>query len=163
MGIFWKNFIYSIRLPQKQAVFNLNRIGMDITVIYMFILIAITSIPALFEQLQTNKMSEVPVTPFFFIIFFFMFYYLVLVVIIFGFLSLIGYVGTLIATSLGRKLRFSLLWKMAASASTIPLLCYTIIALFYPLSQKFLFLTIIFIIFIILKIILIYPRRKKRP
>lgn len=162
MNIFWKNFIYSLRLPQKKAVFSLNRIGMDITVIYMFILIAVTSIPAFFEQLQSNKLSEVPVEPFFFFIFFFSFYYLVLVIIIFCLLSAIGYVATVIAKILGRRLRFSLMWKMAASASTIPLFVYTIVALFYPLSQKFLLLAIVYIMYVIIKIIFIYPIRKKR-
>lgn len=162
MKIFWDNFIYSIRLPQKRAVFNLNRIGMDITVLYLFVLIGIVSIPGLIEQIKVNSTAALYVQPFFYVIFFFAFYYLILVIIIFSVLSLTAYIATLLATLLQRKLRFSIMWKMAASATTIPLLIYTIISFFYPLSNYFLLFTIIYILFIISKVILIYPKRKKR-
>lgn len=163
MKVFWENFVYSIRLPQKRAVFNLNRIGMDITVLYLFLLIGIMSIPGLIEQIKINSDATLYVQPFFYVIFFFIFYYLILVVVIFIALSFIAYIATLLAELLQRKLRFAIMWKMTASATTIPLLLYTIISFFYPLSNYFLLLSIIYIAFIIMKVILIYPKRKQRP
>lgn len=158
---FWNYFLSSIRLPQKQAVFNLNRIGMDTTVLYMFLLIGIASIPGLLEQIGKNKTDVFYMEPFFYLIFFFIFYYLILVVAIFTLLSFVAYVTTRLATLLHRKLRYAIMWKMAASATTIPLLLYTIISFFYPLTNYFLFFVVVYFIFTQVKIITIYPRRKK--
>lgn len=155
-------FFYSIRLPQKQAVFNLNRIGMDTTVIYLFILIGFISMPELFYQLFENKTGTLFTHPFFVILFFFSFYYLPLVIIIFITLSLISYLITLFATAFGRKLRFSIMWKMAASATTIPLIVFGILTSFLSLSNYFLLLANIFIFAILIKIVFIYPRVSKR-
>lgn len=150
--------INSVKLPQKQAVFTLNRIGMDITVIYLFVLLALSSIPTLIRQLGDNEL----LSPFFFIIFFFIFHYLIVVLVFFAFLSIIAWIGTLLAKKMGRKLRYSILWKMSASASTIPLLLFAIIASFYPVNYLFLGLSVIFILYILVKIILIYPALKHR-
>lgn len=162
MKDFWNAFIHSLRLPKKQSVFTLNRIGMDITVIYLFFLLAIASLPALYEQIIVNETSTTHIHPFFFLIYFFIFYYLVLVLIVFSLLSIIAYIGTLITRSLKRKLRFSIIWKMTAFAITTPLLLFTVISFFYPLSSLFLFLATIYTFFILIKIILIYPKRKTR-
>lgn|SRR5690625_1529920 len=157
MKDFWNAFTHSLKLPKKQSVFALNRIGMDITVIYLFFLLAIASLPALFEQINSSSMHI-----FFLFIYFFIFYYLVLVLIVFTLLSIIAYIGTLITKGLNRKLRFSILWKMSAFTITIPLLLFTIVSFFRPLSSLFLLLTTIYIFFILIKIILIYPKRKVR-
>src|SRR5690625_5331713 len=74
----WNSFLHSIRLPQKKSVFYLNRIGMDINVIYMFILLAIASSPALLEQITSNKQASQQLHPFFLFIYFFIFYYLII-------------------------------------------------------------------------------------
>ena len=47
-------FINSLKLPSKNAMFKLNRIGMDIVVFYLFILIFIVSIPQLVVQLRVT-------------------------------------------------------------------------------------------------------------
>lgn len=160
MKVFWNAFTQSLKLPQKQAVFSLNRIGMDIAVVYMFLLLAIASLPALYEQVVANETSSLHVHTFFLLIYFFIFYYLILVLIVFGVLSLIAYIGTLITRAVNRKLRFSILWKMAAFATTLPLILFSIISFFYPLSFLFLAIATIYIFFILVKIILIYPKRK---
>lgn len=161
MKVFLDVCIHSLKLPQKKAVFALNRIGMDITVIYLFILLAIASIPELINQLSGGGPTH-QVNPFFLLIFFFIFYYLVLVLIVFSVLSIVAYIATLLTRMLDRKLRYSLLWKMTAFATTIPLLLYTAISFFYPLSEKFLLLANIYILFVLVKIILIYPKRVNR-
>lgn len=161
MKVFWNTFKQSVKLPKKEAVFALNRVGMDITVIYLFILLAFASIPALLEQLFVNDPS-LQIQTFFLLIYFFIFYYLPLVVIVFSILSFLAYVATVIANLLERKLRYSILWKITAFATTIPLLLFTVVSFFYPLSYLFLLLVTIYVLFIIVKIILIYPKRKKR-
>src|SRR5690625_5154762 len=158
----WNSFLHSVRLPKKKSVFYLNRIGMDITVIYMFILLAITSVPALIEQISNSKESSLQLHPFFLFIYFFIFYYLIITIIVFCTISFLAYVWTLISKLLQRKLRFAILWKMTAYSTTIPFLLFTVITFFYPVSHYFLFISVLYIIIILLNIILIYPKRKRR-
>ena len=161
MNVFWNVFKHSIKLPQRQAVFALNRIGMDIAVLYLFFLLAIASLPALFDQLLINE-TTFHIQSFFLLIYIFIFYYLPLVFIVFGGLSIIAYIGTRVARLSSRKLRFSILWKMSAFITTIPLLLFSIISFFYPLTFIFLTLAILFIGIVLTKIILMYPKRKCR-
>jgi len=160
MKVFWNACKQSVKLPQKKATFALNRIGMDVTVIYLFILLAIASIPSLIGELSANNHS-VHIHPFFLLIYFFIFYYLVLVLIVFSALSVFAYIATILAKGLGRKLQFSIMWKMAAFAMTIPLLLFTVLSFIYPLSFIFVTLSIIYMLIVTLKIILIYPKMKK--
>lgn len=158
MKSLWTLFIQSLQLPKKQAVFTLNRIGMDTVVFYLFILIAISSIPAYIDQLQQNERLSV----FFFTIFFFIFHYLVVAIVIFIILSIIAWIVSIIAKAAKRKLRFSILWKMTASATTIPFLLYTCIAFFYEVNSTFVVLAVLFMFIIVSKIIFIYPARKHK-
>ncbi|MDY0409916.1 hypothetical protein [Paracerasibacillus soli] len=50
----WHTFKLSLKIPSKRAVFQLNRIGMDIVVFYLFVLLAIVSIPPLIDLLTTT-------------------------------------------------------------------------------------------------------------
>jgi len=150
----------SLKLPQKKAVFALNRIGMDTTVFYLFILIGIASLPALINQITADDTSGLYVHFFFILIYFFMFNYLISVIIVFILLSIIAYIGLLIARGLKRRLHYSILWKMSAFSTTIPLMLFTIVSFFYELSPVFLTIMIIFSIAMVIRIILIYPRMK---
>lgn len=149
----------SVKLPNKKATFALNRIGMDTAVIYLFIIIAIASIPNLIEQLLTTEFSA-QIHPFFLAIYFFIFNYLVLLVMIFSLLSLFAYVMTVIAKILQRKLLFSILWKMSAFALTIPLIVFTVLSYFFPLTYIFVTIALVYMTFVLVKIILIYPKRR---
>jgi hypothetical protein len=160
--IFLQALIHSIKLPNKNAIFKLNRIGMDITVIYMFMLLAIVSVPSFIDQWAGADNLTASMNLLFFIIYFFIFFYLPLTVIVFIFLSIIAYIAVKIAQVMGRKLRFSILWKMSAYAVTIPSVLYTGIALFVPVSNIFLLISILFIFILLLAIISVYPKRKKR-
>src|SRR5690625_24494 len=81
--IFWRTFLESIKLPQKKALFKLNRTGMDIVVIYMFILLLFVSLPNLLQQIFNKADLSLEIDTFFLIIYFFIFYYLPMVVIVF--------------------------------------------------------------------------------
>lgn len=157
-----KAFLHSIKLPNKKAVFQLNRIGMDITVVYMFIIMAIVAIPALLDRLIKSNELGTDMAVVFQLVYFFMFYYLPLTIIVFVVLSGVAYLYSWIATGLKRKLRFSLLWKMAAYTTTIPFLIYTIIALLFSVDDSVLWVCFIYSLFVLFKIITVYPKRKKR-
>lgn len=160
--VFLQAFLESIQLPRKKAVFRLNRIGMDITVVYMFMMLIIVSIPSFIDRLQATDgfSSDLPFV--FLVIYFFIFYYLPLTIIIFLILSAVAYIGTKVAHFARRKLRFSLLWKMSAYTTTIPFLVYAILALLFRIDDTFLWLFLLYTVTLLLKIITIYPKKRKR-
>ncbi|MGY0694138.1 DUF1189 family protein [Virgibacillus sp. FSP13] len=160
---FFEAFKHSIKLPTKNAMFKLNRIGMDVTVVYMFILLLIVSLPSLIDQLTTSSGAGANLQLFFLLVYFFIFYYLPLVIFVFVMLSAVAYIGTWISRTLHRKIRFAILWKMCAYTTTIPFLLYTLIAFIFPISDKWLWLFLGYTFILMVKIITIYPRRKKRP
>ncbi|SHF97091.1 DUF1189 family protein [Ornithinibacillus halophilus] len=160
--IFWNTFIQSLQLPKKQIVFRLNRTGMDITVIYMFLLLFIASIPSLIDRITTSTGPGSDMNLVFLIIYFFMFYYLPLTIAIFLIITLIAYIGSLVAKLLHRKLKLQVLWKMTAYTSTIPVLIYTVIAFYTPVNNYYILFVAIFITVMLSRIITIYPKRKKR-
>lgn len=158
--VFWKVFLNSMQIPRKKSVFTLNRVRMDIAVVYMFILIAFASIPSLIEQIIDNSTSSFYVHIFFLLIFFFMFHYLVIVIGSFALISVYAYIGTIIAKFTKRRLHFALLWKIVAFSTTLPLVIYTVFALFVPVPNLFFWLGLIYIGLILMKIISIYPSIK---
>jgi len=160
--IFINVFFNSIKLPKKDAMFQLNRIGMDIAVLYMFILLAIISIPALIDRLTATDGLGADINIIFKLIYFFMFYYLPMCLIILISLSIVAYIGRGMAYLLKRKLRFSILWKMVAFSTTIPFLLYTILAFLLPITDTYLLLAIIYSLVLLIKMITIYPKRRER-
>ncbi|MEC5425080.1 DUF1189 family protein [Virgibacillus sp. C22-A2] len=160
--IFLQAFVNSIKLPNKKAIFKLNRVGMDIAVIYMFILLVLVSIPSLIEQLTTMDGQSAELNLFFQSIYFFIFYFLPLVLIVFLLLSLIAYIGSGIAHLMRRKLRYSILWKMSAFTTTVPVILYTLLALIFPLSNTWLWLFFMYSIVFLILIISVYPKRRVR-
>ncbi|MFD2045654.1 DUF1189 family protein [Ornithinibacillus salinisoli] len=158
--ILWQTFLQSLRLPSKRIVFQLNRKGMDITVIYMFLLLLLVSIPSLIDRLYENTGFTSDMNIVFLLIYFFIFYYLPLTIIVFLSMTVVAYVMTLVASVMGRKLRLQLLWKMCAYSATIPFLIYTVSALFFSVSDIFLWVAIVYTVLMLLIIITVYPKRK---
>src|SRR5699024_10971025 len=153
-------FTHSIQLPRKDAMFKLNRTGMDIAVIYMFMLLVFVSIPSLIDRLTATSGPGTDLNLFFLIIYFFIFYYLPMTVIVFLLLSLVAYISTGSAKLMRRKLRFSLLPKMSAYLSTVPCLLYTVVALSCPISDGSLWFALLYTLTFVVKILSIYPTRR---
>src|SRR5690625_2753393 len=89
--IFLQTFTHSIQLPRKDAMFKLNRTGMDIAAIYMFLLLVFVSIPSLIDRLTATSGPGADLNLFCLIIYFFIFFYLSMTVIGFFLLSVIYY------------------------------------------------------------------------
>lgn len=161
---FWMIFMESFKLPNKRALFKLNRVGMDIVVIYLFILLFLVSIPSFIQQITGTSSSGYinDLNLFFQIIYFFIFYYLPINVIVFLLLSLVAYIGLGITKIMKRKLRFAILWKMSAFSITVPFVIYRFIALFIPLNNTFLLIAVLYIFTLLIIMISIYPKRKKQ-
>jgi hypothetical protein len=158
--ILWKTFLYSLQLPRKQAVFKLNRIPMDITVFYMFIMLFIVSIPSLIDRLTETLSIGSNMNIVFKLIYFFMFYYLPLTIMVFLLITFLAYLFTWIAKGMHRKLKLQILWKMIAYTTTIPFILYTVIAIIFSISDSYLLLSILFTIVLLIKIIMVYPKRE---
>lgn len=159
--VFLRAFLHSIRLPKKKAIFQLNRIGMDITIFYILLLLFIVSLPAFIDYLLGNSKLANELTIFFKIIYFFIFNYLPLSIIVFMLISLIAAVGTGLAKLMQRKLKYSILWKMTAYTTTIPFLVYSLAALFLPIGDTYLLMFCIYSLLFIVLIISVYPKRRK--
>ncbi|TRM11031.1 hypothetical protein FH966_04425 [Lentibacillus cibarius] len=160
--VFLRIFLHSLKLPSKQAVFQLNRIGMDFTVIYMFLLMLLISTPSLVDRLSTASGTDENMNVLFFLIYFFIFFYLPLTIVAFLFIALIAYLGTGLAKLLRRKIRFPILWKLTVYTTTIPFMLYTVTALLFPLNDLWLSLYMLYSLVLIIKVITVYPKRKKR-
>lgn len=155
-------FLNSVKLPNKQAIFKLNRIGMDITVLYMSILVLLVSIPSLVDRLTATAGASANMQLILLLVYFLIFYYLPLITMVLLLLSLVAYIGTGISRLMKRKIKFPILWKMSAYTTTIPFLLYTIIALIFTVDVMYLWLFLISSLFFIIKIITVYPKRKIR-
>lgn len=158
--IFLHAYINSLKLPQKKALFQLNRLGMDVVVVYIFILLFFASFPSLINQIIYPNDFTKDMNTLFFIIYFFIFHYLPINLIVFAFFSLVSFIGTWIAKLLGRRLKFSILWKMYAFSTTLPFTIYIIISFVYKVNQIYLWVAIIYTLFLFIRMILIYPKRK---
>src|SRR5690625_5513706 len=134
--VFIDALVNSIKLPNKIAMFKLNRIGMDVVVVYLFILFFITSIPSLMEQLQITEglTGRLPFVQKF--IYFFMFYYLPLTIVVFIFISVLAYLGVGLSKLMQRKLRYQIIWKLVAFTTTLPFIIYTVAAMIIPISDR---------------------------
>ncbi|HLR68759.1 DUF1189 family protein [Virgibacillus alimentarius] len=160
--VFWKTFLHSLQLPSKNAMFKLNRTGMDIAVLYMFMLLLLVSVPSLIDRLTTTGQPGSDLNLLFLLIYFFIFYYLPMTVIVFLLLSFVAYIGTWIAKFMQRKLKFPLLFKMCAYISTVPFILYTIVAILFPIDDTFLWFALLYTFIFLVKMITVYPKRRVR-
>ncbi|MFD1337452.1 DUF1189 family protein [Oceanobacillus iheyensis] len=159
--IFLEILKHSIKLPQKQAMFQLNRIGMDMIILYLIIMLAIVSIPEWINRLNQPTGVGAEMHIIFQFIYFFMFYYLIMTVFVFIAISIIAYVGKGITHLMNRKLTYGLLWKMSACTVTIPFLLFTMISTIWQVNDSFLFYTFLFSLGLLFIMIQHYPKRRK--
>jgi len=160
--IFLEIFANSIKLPAKNAMFRLNRVGMDIILFYLFFLLIIVSLPSFINQLISPSGMGAELNFLFALIYFFIFYYLPMTVAVIIFLSFVAYIGKLMARMMKRKLHYGTIWKLSACAATIPFLLYTIIAFIYPVNDVYLLLSGIYILILLFKMIQVYPKRRDK-
>src|SRR5699024_4064887 len=100
--------------------------------------------------------QSLQIQSFFFLIFFFIFYYLIMTAALLLGISLIAYLGSWIAALTKRKLRYSILWKMTACITTIPIIIFTVMSFFIDVSIIFLFIFITFFFILYLHIIFLF-------
>ncbi|WP_152657479.1 DUF1189 family protein [Oceanobacillus sp. CFH 90083] len=152
----------SLFLPQKKAMFQINRIEMDKIMIYLFILFTIASLPELMFRLTnwTGLGGEMNII--FQLIYFFMFYYLILAILLLGVISLIAYLGRGVVHLANRKLSYGTLWKLTACSITIPTAVFTLTSFIWPIPDWFLGIFFIYPLLLLIRMVFLYPQKRTR-
>ncbi|GAA0335555.1 DUF1189 family protein [Oceanobacillus oncorhynchi subsp. oncorhynchi] len=152
----------SLLLPQKKAMFQINRIGMDQIMIYLFILFMVTSLPELIVRLTSWSGLGGEMNIIFQLIYFFMFYYLILAILLLGVISFIAYLGRGIVRLANRKLYYGTLWKLTACSLTLPMLVFTLLSFIWSIPDWFLFIFFIYPVVLLIRMIFLYPQKRVR-
>src|SRR5699024_12880283 len=84
----------------------------------------------------------------------------IMTIVLLSVISLIDYIGSWIAALTKSKLRYSILWKMAACITTIPIIIFTVMSFFIDVSIIFLSISITFHIIVFIQTIFFYPKRR---
>ncbi|MFD1416203.1 hypothetical protein [Oceanobacillus jeddahense] len=152
----------SFLLPQKKAMFQINRIAMDKIMIYLFILFMVVSLPELVSRLTnwTGLGGEMNII--FQLIYFFMFYYLILSILLLGIISLIAYISKGVVHLANRKLYYGTLWKLTACSVTVPLFIFTLISFIWSIPDWSLFIFFIYPLLLVTRMIFLYPQKRVR-
>lgn len=150
----------SLILPQKKAMFQLNRIGMDKIMIYLFILFMLASLPELISRLTGWTGAGEELNIILQLIYFFMFYYLILAILLLGVISFIAYLGRGIVHLANRKLYYGTLWKLTACSITIPILLFTFISFAWSMPDWFLFIFFVYPLLLLTQMIFLYPQKR---
>lgn len=144
-------------------MFRLNRIGMGTTVGYIFIIMLIASIPpGIAFALSNNSEITNDISPTVFVLQFTVFYYFIFALMGLIIISILATICTGMAQAFHRKLTYRQLWKMSAYAATLPALLFTLAESLDISSWIVPTVLFLFALFILLRMILIFPRRNKR-
>ncbi|MGV3489349.1 MAG: DUF1189 family protein [Tuberibacillus sp.] len=151
----------SIALPKKETVYSLNRVSMRDTLIYIFLLILISSIPDIIRLFLTGTFSQGALKSVFYLQVF-LFYPLYIIFIGVIGISLLAGIGTLIKQGLKRKLTYHHIWKMTAYAATLPLLLNTVEKVCGFNNVWINVILILLLFFYLYKMIVVYPVAAKK-
>lgn len=160
--LFGKILKESLLLPKKQAMFQLNRIGMDKIMIYLFLLFFLASLPELIERLTNSSNLGTELNLILQLIYFFMFYYLILAFSLLAVISGIAYIGKGIVHLAKRKLYYGTLWKLTACTMTLPIILFTVVSLIWAVPDSFLFILIIYPLLLLIRMTYLYPPKRQK-
>lgn len=158
MGILYA-FKLSLLLPSKHAVFQLNRVKTKDFLIYMFLLHLLIALPngirLISNSINSGKFGKESLL----ILFIYP-----LFIMLFGIIgiSLLASIGIVIRAMTKRKLVYQLLWKMTIYALTYPIILYTLFDVLNITHWIVNLLLALIFLFIFLKMILAYPKIRKK-
>ncbi|WP_238389625.1 DUF1189 family protein [Virgibacillus sp. MSP4-1] len=149
----------SFLLPEKKALFRLNRISMRNTIVYISVILFLLFIPDVLQMILHFEDAEIPRSM-----------YALQLMVIYPFLiiflavsgiSLLAGVSFLIKVLLRRRLAYQQLWKMTAFALTIPLLLHVLLK--YTVDYSFMIngVPLLVLYFLMYRMILVYPQRRR--
>ncbi|WP_347861649.1 DUF1189 family protein [Salimicrobium sp. PL1-032A] len=150
----------SLRLPKKDALFQLNRKGMTDTIGYLFVLLLVLFIPSMYNAVTTFEQELQEVSRGLYIAQALVFYPLLIIFLIIAGVSLLAGGGLFLSKVLKRKLNYQQLWKMTAYALTLPLTFSTVSTYIGVAESVTVLLFFVPISFLLYKMIMVYPKRR---
>lgn len=161
MGMYVKIFKHCLLLPKKDALFFLNRIPMEKTIIYILLLMHIAFLPNLikfsadiFQQYENISYSL------FFIGVLVLYPFLTVFIMVVS-ITAFSFLAFLLAKMLKRKLAYQYFWKITAYAFTTPLMLYAVIETFSLTNTIFVLIPFLVWVYMTVKITLVYPKKTK--
>ncbi|SFG17342.1 Protein of unknown function [Halobacillus alkaliphilus] len=159
---FFDSLWNSVRLPKKEAMFRLNRKGITSTILYLFILMTVLFLPDMIGTIIRLDSNLTEVSRGLYLVQVFVFYPMLIIFLILVGVSALAGAALLMTNQLDRKLTYQQLWKMTAYAATVPLVL-SILLKNTPvpngISALIFFSLFIYIMF---RMIIIYPKKKAK-
>ncbi|MBM7632935.1 hypothetical protein [Geomicrobium sediminis] len=152
----------SIRLPQKEAVFTLNREGFGLPIVFLCFILLLVSLPLGVQMALSGENMAAEVALPIFLVFFFFVYYPFFVLSVLIPLAAITLLALLVAKFAHRKMNFFMLYKIAAFAAILPVigLGITILIGSALLETIWIGISIVYLTVILIRVVFIYPKRK---
>ncbi|WP_234972619.1 DUF1189 family protein [Salimicrobium salexigens] len=149
----------SLRLPKKEALFQLNRKGITSTIGYLFVLLLVLFLPNIYSAITTFERELTEVARGLYMAQALVFYPLLIIFLIVAGVTIIAGGGLLLSKILKRKLRYQQVWKMTAYALTLPLV-FSTLSTYIGLPDYVTVLVFITpISYLLYKMITVYPKR----
>ncbi|SDJ80407.1 DUF1189 family protein [Salimicrobium halophilum] len=149
----------SLRLPRKDALFQLNRKGITSTIGYLFVLLLVLFIPNIYNAITTFERELTEVSRGLYMAQALVFYPLLIIFLIIAGVSILAGGGLFLSKLLKRKLRYQQLWKMTAYALTLPLTFSTVSTYIGVSEYVTVLLFFVPISYLLYKMITVYPKR----
>ncbi|WP_018930355.1 hypothetical protein [Gracilibacillus lacisalsi] len=148
-------------LPNKEAMFWLNRVNMRDTLVYLFLIFFISFLPNVILMIANFEQGQSHISFSQFLLQVIVFYpFFILFIVVTG-VSILAIGPWILKIFLQRKLAYQQLWKMTCFALLWPLIIYHLL-FFTPLPTSIAFLVGLVLLYIILyQMILIYPKKRK--
>ncbi|WP_277678117.1 hypothetical protein [Gracilibacillus dipsosauri] len=147
-------------LPRKKALFQLNRVSMRDTLVFLFLLFFFSFLPnAILIIIQFDpSVSQLSYSQYLLQVI--VFYPFLMMFLVISGISILALGAWLICFMLRRKLKYQQLWKMTGFASFLPLLAYVVLY-FTPLpNMASITLCAIWLYVLVYQMIIIYPTKK---
>ncbi|MFS0864787.1 DUF1189 family protein [Fredinandcohnia sp. 179-A 10B2 NHS] len=153
-------FIDCIKLPNKTAMKRLNRLEMRNTILFLLTLLFILALPIEINLLLDDSFKESDIPQNIYIIQVLIFYPFFMLFLGLAGITLLAGVGVVISKMVHRNIKFQLLWKLSAFALTKPILLFALFDQVFALNWIVNVLIVGYLFWIIIRIILHYPRRQ---
>ncbi|WMM33940.1 hypothetical protein [Shouchella clausii] len=162
MNSFLKRVRLAVRLPQRQAVFQLNKERIGVPFLYVGLLSALVCIPLSIETfLQSEGIIADLALPMFLVYFVFV-YFPLFALSVYSLIAVVTALARAIALAAKRKLTFLMLYKIACFAATLPILGYGACLLVNEaLAKIWVGISIVFILVLLIRLLFHYPQANK--
>ncbi|WP_163538662.1 hypothetical protein [Gracilibacillus sp. YIM 98692] len=153
---------YCMKLPNKKALFQLNRVNMRDTLVYLFILFFLTFSPNVINAMLNFDPVEASLSYSQYVMQVIIFYPFLIMFLVISGVSLLAFGAWVIKWAMKRKLVYQQLWKMTGFALLLPLFIYQLI-FWAPIHNIFAYtISLIWLYALIYQMVLVYPAVQRK-